>query len=1049
MVKTHKKLLSCALVLVFGVLAILGAGQWAGGSAATALQENTRIDLIANLTVANQGVAGQPFEARAEIQSIGENAADGAGFILEFAQGTGDLAWECESVSGGATCPVEVEVIQATDSKRGGVIGVVPNLPVRSKIVLKITGTYTPLNSTATTSLRVVAPDNTVDTDPNSNQSVQNTSLTTLPAKVKITKTQDREIVNSGEPRVYTVTYENTGSVFATFGIVDDYNPYSNTSVGNIKPGRIFSSANISVAVECSAESTVSCPSVFNGASYQIRSYGHTNLFLSSFSPSPGKHPYEGTFKHITLPPGKKLVLSVTVVQTLENCINGGNYIGVDNKAATRFSSILQANAPVAYGLIRGEECPNTTIKVTKTQNKDIVESGEERVYTVAYENTGQHDATVNISDGYVSSASYVSVGGIRGGALLGSGTLSYKIFCDSASTIQCPSVFDGTEQSTQVKDGLNGSLFHSSTIQLNDSNRYLARLSPVTIPAGQKLVLRIPVVQTLQGCINGGQYLGVQNKAISLRAGITAVTFDSSEIRLNGLIKGEECKRTTIKVTNAQDREVVASGETRTYYVTYENTGAHPATVKIQDSYLGNYYKGNYVAGRPTTSLGGKAEFNYRVFCDEASTMDCPTVFDGTEFKEEFRPGAGTSEDLFQSTDKTSYNRNRYVNSFGHMTIPAGKKLVLRIPVVQTLDNCRNGFDYVSVANSVTARPAAESAAVFDMGYMRIYGAITCNDVSSITEVSASSHAFGDALSFSSKITNSSGQVDELAFSQVLPKRAVLSPEQMVRAGLISDPAEAFRFSCFVGSGANADRQPVSCPADLRYDPEKHAITGTHREAITGGNWFEVVTETFAGFVAAPSASFEIKTVLGEVPGDTNTSLNNSSKTFELTNTTAPMDAIHTLNIPAPADIHLRGKLYCEYQGSETSQPRGYVTEYQATIPRGSDTATSLVHNGYWLNDNCRLLVDRDDPPPGYVWADEDTWPAERAPEKTRITGPETWRFQLQLAPAPPPRLPLTGGTAAITYTLIGAGVGAAAVASAIWRNRVMRRREESRQAV
>ncbi|WP_158608705.1 LPXTG cell wall anchor domain-containing protein [Leucobacter sp. OH1287] len=68
---------------------------------------------------------------------------------------------------------------------------------------------------------------------------------------------------------------------------------------------------------------------------------------------------------------------------------------------------------------------------------------------------------------------------------------------------------------------------------------------------------------------------------------------------------------------------------------------------------------------------------------------------------------------------------------------------------------------------------------------------------------------------------------------------------------------------------------------------------------------------------------------------------------------------------------------------------------------------------------------------------------------KKTRITGPETWRFQLQLAPAPAPALPLTGGTAAITYTLIGAGVGAAAVASAIWRNRAMRRREESRQAV
>lgn len=1046
MVKTDKKLLSCALVLVFGVLAILGAGQWAGGSAATALQENTRIDLIANLTVANQGVAGQPFETRAEIQSIGENAADGAGFILEFAQGTGDLAWECERVSGGATCPVEVEVIQATDSRRGGVIGVVPNLPVRSKIVLKITGTYTPLNSTATTSLRAVAPDNTVDTDPNSNQSVQNTSLTTLPAKVKITKTQDREIVNSGEPRVYTVTYENTGSIFATFGIADVYTPDATNTVAGIRPGRQSALSNVSTAIECSGESTVTCPAAFNGTPYETKFNGNTDLFRSSFSPSPRGNPYHETFRHITLPPGKKIVLKVTVVQTLNGCLTGGNHIGVFNRAETRFVSDLQANSTVVYGLVRGEECPNTTIKVTKTQNKDIIESGEERVYTVTYENTGQHDATVNISDIYYGSF-HTTVKGISGGSMKGNITIAHRVLCDSASTMQCPTVFNGAESKSELGGVFWSRMFESSESLTKDSNPYSKSFHPVTIPAGKKLVLQISVVQTLHGCIDKGQYLGVKNSASASKPPSSTTHLNSNVAEVQGLIKGEECKRTTIKVTNTQDREVVASGETRTYYVTYENTGTHPATVKIHDRY--SYSKGNYVAGRPTTSLGGKADISYRVFCDEASTVDCPTVFDGTEFKGEFRPGVRTSEVLFLSADKTSYNRNRYVNSFGHVTIPAGKKLVLRIPVVQTLDNCRNGYDYVSVASSVTATPAAESAASFDMKSMRNYGAITCNDVSSITEVSASSHVFGDALSFSSKITNSSGQVDELAFSQVLPKRAVLTPEQMVRAGLISDPAEAFRFSCFVGSGANADRQPVSCPADLRYDPDKHQIMGTHREPIMGGNWFEVVTETFAGFVAAPSSSFDIHTKLIEAPGDTNTALNNSAKTFELTNTPAPMDAIHTLNIEAPADIHLQGKLYCEYQGSETSQPRGYVAEYQATIPRGSDTATSLVHNGYWLNDNCRLLVDRGDPPPGYVWADEDEWPTVRAPEKTRITGPETWRFQLQLAPAPAPVLPLTGGTAAITYTLIGAGVGAAAVASAIWRNRTMRRREESHQAV
>ena len=1049
MVKTHKKLLSCALVLVFGVLAILGAGQWAGGSAATALQENTRIDLIANLTVANQGVAGQPFEARAEIQSIGENAADGAGFILEFAPGTGDLALECESVSGGATCPVELEIIQATETERGGVIGIVPNLPVRSKIVLKVTGTYTLLNSTATTSLRVVAPDNTVDTDPNSNQSVQNTSLTKLPAKVKITKTQDREIVNSGEPRVYTVTYENTGSSPATVAISDGYYAGIDDTIGGSRPGMLSGPAKLSFSIECGSESTVICPDELTGEKQETTGLYGQSTSVFALPRDHGEDTYTESSEHLNLPAGKKLVLEVTVVQTLESCINGADFVAVYNVAS--YTEGLSAGVEIepsdssVLGFVRGEECPKTTIRVTKSQNKAIVDSGEERVYTVSYENTGSHDVVAHIRDQYSGESRNVTVDGIQGGNLLGDGSVSYRIFCDSDSTIQCPSAFDGREGTYKVGSGDRE--FFNSTDQIVGYSfyPYVRDFQHVTIPAGEKLVLRIPVVQTLQGCIDGGEYLGVSNEAQAHRTSGSAASFEPAIVPLQGLVKGEKCQNTTVKVTKTQDREVVASGETRTYTVTYENTGSYPALVSMVDQY--NISQQNLVGDRLTTNLSGRADLSYRIYCDESSTMTCPDVFNGAEYKSWLRQGM--FEQLFNNSNQSFYVPQPNYKHFKYLTIPAGKKLVLQIPVVMTLKNCTSGYDYVGIYSTANARAATGSKVFFAYNSAYVYGAVTCNDVSSITDSNASNFPFGDPMTFSSKITNAVGKADQLAFSQVLPKRAVLSPEQMVRAGLIGNPAEAFRFSCFVGSGANADRQPVSCPADLRYDPEKHAITGTHREPITGGKWFEVVTETFAGFVAAPSASFEIKTVLGEVPGDTNTSFNNSSKTFELTNTTAPMDAIHTLNIPAPADIQLTGKLYCDYQGSETSQQRGYVTEYQATIPRGSDTATSLVHNGYWLNDNCRLLVDRDDPPPGYVWADEDTWPTERAPEKTRITGPETWRFQLQLAPAPPPRLPLTGGTAAITYTLIGAGVGAAAVASAIWRNRAMRRREESRQAV
>ena len=151
---------------------------------------------------------------------------------------------------------------------------------------------------------------------------------------------------------------------------------------------------------------------------------------------------------------------------------------------------------------------------------------------------------------------------------------------------------------------------------------------------------------------------------------------------------------------------------------------------------------------------------------------------------------------------------------------IPAGKKLVLHIPFKHTLENCIDGRDYVGVANEVRTRPDLGATVDRENESRDISGAVNCNDVSSITEVAGGSLQFGEQLRFSSKITNAAGSAERIPFNQVLPKRAVLTPEQLVSAGLITDPAAAYRFSSFTGSGATATPEAVTCPADLPSHP-------------------------------------------------------------------------------------------------------------------------------------------------------------------------------------------------------------------------------------
>ena len=1237
MAKKSTKPLSYLVLLAFAFATILGGSQLPAASAETA--DQAPVDLIAGLTVPNQGVTGETFEISGEITNVGPSTADGASFVLDVAPGTYNLAATCETVQGGAVCPTDLALVQATASENGRVTGTVPTLPANSKIVLRVTGLYTALNSTARTSLTVTAPNNTVDADPSSNVAVQNTALTkvatavqmsvqqsattvnlgeesvynisyentgstpavvelygvyrsrsantaakpvgtvnvsvatvcdsettiTCPAvfngqqyqqqitwsedvtlfdgsaahatepnpyksglgyvilppgkklvlkstvihtlqgcikggdeiavysfsratwpagvgaqfpdvqqvsdgrvrgteceaaEVTVTKTQDKATVDSGETRTYKVTYENTGALDADVNIYDsylpknDYSEYYPRTVNGVNVGVLTGEGTLQYSVSCDSESTVPCPSVFDGKQVTLNNnlpgYNRdVNLFITS---SPDNeywededeplNDYQRQLRSVTIPAGQKLVLRIPVKHTLEGCIRGGNHIDVTNTAsggsAQQTGADLNINRAELVSLVRGDECVNTTIKITKTQDKNIVESGETRNYTVIYENTGSHDAEIGLQDKYSGNGySYQAVTPAElyrydRGSLSGKTTVKFAVNCDSAeSTMPCPSMFNQGEV-TETAEYV--SLYRTASPQLAEGHSYLDKHGHIKIPAGKKLVLRIPVTQTVEGCVVGSQYLAVSNDAGGYhQTGVTIVEADSSESRINGLVRGTECPKIT--VTKTQDREVVNSDEERNYTITYENTGTRDASVKIEDSYRVDS-SGGVVAGKATTRNPGRAEVSYRVYCDEASTAPCPEIFNGTEYKTRL---TGSRLSLIEVGDRyVSQENHPYMQRGNEVLIPAGKKLILRIPFKHTLENCIDGRDYVGVANEVRTTPGLGATVDRENESRDISGAVNCNDVSSITEVAGGFLQFGEQLRFSSKITNAAGSAERIPFSQVLPKRAVLTPEQLVTAGLITDPAAAYRFSCFTGSGATATPEAVTCPADLRYDPEKHAITGTYTGALGSGSWFQIVTETFAGFVAAPSGSFEIKTELGTVPGDTNPTLNNSSRAFEVTNTAGTIRAVHTLNVTAPADIQLRGKLFCELHGDANSQPRGFVTEYQAVLKKGSDTATTVVHSGYWIHDNCRIELDRGEPPRGFVWDDSD-WESVKSQTKNNVAGSVTWQFPLQIAAGPfAPELPHTGGVSDAAYLFVGGFIAALSVVAAAIVRRV-----------
>ncbi|WP_084402917.1 DUF11 domain-containing protein [Schaalia suimastitidis] len=170
-------------------------------------------------------------------------------------------------------------------------------------------------------------------------------------------------------------------------------------------------------------------------------------------------------------------------------------------------------------------------LSATKKQDTVTVASGATRTYTLTYENSGPatlRDITINDVYSYVSATS----------------TVTATVVCDPSSTIPCP---------TWLPTG---------TINLSGGSQQIFA-GRIDLPAGRKLVLKVPVTHTVP-CATAGS-LSINNQISADARHITGITVMPTLARadVTGTVTTAPCTEATIVVSKTQDKAVVASGET------------------------------------------------------------------------------------------------------------------------------------------------------------------------------------------------------------------------------------------------------------------------------------------------------------------------------------------------------------------------------------------------------------------------------------------------------------------------------------------------------
>ncbi|WP_126382156.1 DUF11 domain-containing protein [Actinomyces howellii] len=728
------------------------------------------------------------------------------------------------------------------------------NLPAGTSLVLTVPVTATlgclPTGSTSSNNTAYAFPPTGIQLNPaNPSARVTGTLTTTVcpTASVSVSKTQDLSTVASGQTRTYTVTYTNTGTTDITgLTVRDQYNLGTNAT-------RIESS------VSCAPSSTAPCPTWANGTTQS-----NTNTtFIYPFN------------NPVNLPAGTSLVLTVPVTATL-GCLPTGS-TSSNNTAYAFPPTGIQLNPanPSARvtGTLTTTVCPTASVSVSKTQDLSTVASGQTRTYTVTYTNTGTTDITgLTVRDQYNLGTNATRI--------------ESSVSCAPSSTAPCPTWANGTTQS------------NTNTTFIYPFN------NPVNLPAGTSLVLTVPVTATL-GCLPTG----------STSSNNTAYAFPPTGIQLNpanpsarvtGTLTTTVCPTASVSVSKTQDLSTVASGQTRTYTVTYTNTGTTDITgLTVRDQY----------------NLGTNAtRIESSVSCAPSSTAPCPTWANGTT----------------QSNTNTTfiYPFNNPVN------LPAGTSLVLTVPVTATLgclptgSTSSNNTAYAFPPTGIQLNPANPSA--------RVTGTLRTTDITTVTRVSTSSPEPGEELTVSSEISNGCGATTNVPVTITLPKAGFTVPDGATPV-------------CTASGGA-------TCPTDLVYDPTSHTVTGTVTSVPSGGS--VVISLTGRAGVIQSFGSSQLVTTSAPDPWDLTPSTNTSSTTYAYRNTRTDVTVIHRVEgLPAtgaPEEMTFTGTLTCQASGTHS---------VSVTIPVGSTEARTTVPATVWLKDSCSISVEHPEAPAGLSW--------------------------------------------------------------------------------
>ncbi|MDO4242423.1 MAG: hypothetical protein Q4C85_01425 [Actinomyces sp.] len=803
------------------------------------------------------------------------------------------------------------------------VSGTIPTLPPLGTVTVVVTGRYPVASSAAFQATATAGPADT-ELDPSTNSVTQNTALD-RGASVSVSKTQDLATVASGQTRTYTVTYTNTGAIDITGLRLTDY-----YTLGAAQTGTTYS-------VSCAPSSTAPCPSWANGTTRT--STNSTVVYMYS----------DGT---ADLPVGTSLVLTIPITTTMA-CLPTGTTTATNYTNFTAPADVQLAPGATSArvtGNLTAPVCPTASVSVSKTQDLATVASGQTRTYTVTYTNTGAIDITgLRLTD-------YYTLGAAQTGT-------TYSVSCAPSSTAPCPSWANGTTRTST-----------------NSTVVYMYSDGTADLPVGTSLVLTIPITTTM-ACLPTGTTTATNYTNFTAPADVQLAP-GATSARVTGNLTAPVCPTASVSVSKTQDLATVASGQTRTYTVTYTNTGA----IDITGLRLTDYY----------TLGAAQTGTTYSVSCAPSSTAPCPSWANGT---------------TRTSTNSTVV----YMYSDGTADLPVGTSLVLTIPITTTMACLPTGtttatnYTNVVAPTGIQLAPGATSA--------RVTGSLRTTDITTTTRVSTSSPEPGEELTVSSEISNRCGATTNVPVTITLPEGGLT----------VADGATPV---CTAAGGA-------TCPTDLLYDPASHTVTGTVPSVPAGGS--VVISLTGRAGVIQSLGSSQLVTTSAPDPWDLTPTTNTSSTTYAYRNTRTDVTVIHRVEgLPAtgaPESMTFTGTLSCQASGTHP---------VSVTIPAGSTEARTTVLAAVWLKDTCTITVEHPEAPTGLSWVTGTQ--ASVTESTGEVSAPVERRYtwvltdQPQSFPLVPP-LPLTGGTPADTLTIVGAGMVFLALVLAALRRRAPHR--------